>query len=120
MKKTVITMEYDENFESELLKIRTELKDFLEKNLKKLKNIDRNKLIDLTHRFIFDKVEKDFGINFGINELRKPEEFILFCIKIMDFCLDYGFIILNTMAKLEQYQNFKVFAIKINNKIIDA
>lgn len=34
----------------------------------------------------------------------------------MDFCLDYGFMILDTVAKLED-QNFKIPMEKINNEV---
>ena len=116
MKKTVITIVYDENFERDILKIRKELIKFLEKNLKKSKNIDRNKLVALTHSFIFDKVKKDFSKDFKIDQLRNPQEFLLFNFRVMGFCLDYGFMILDTIAKFEG-QNFKIFMEKINNKV---
>jgi len=114
-------MEYDENFERDILKIRTELINYLETNLKNPKIPDHKQLVNLTHQFILDKVKKDFRKN----ELIKPQEFILFSFKIMDFCLDYGFMILDAIAKLEQYQleqyqNVKVFTAKTNDKQADA
>jgi len=125
MKKTVITMEYDEKFEGDILQIRTELINYLETNLTNPKSVDHKTLVDLTHSFIFDKVKKEFSKDFKTDQLRNPQEFLLFNFKVMDFCLDYGFMILDTIAKfeqyqLEQYQNVKVFTTKIDDKKADA
>ena len=121
MKQTVITMEYDQNFERDILQIKTELINFLQDNLKNPKTPDHKQLTSLTRSYILDKVKKDFKKN----ELIKPQEFTLFCVRIIDFCLDYGFMILDTIAKLEQfqleqYQNVKVFTAKTNDKQADA
>jgi len=121
MRKTVITMEYDDNFERDILQIKTELINFLQDNLKNPKTPDHKQLTSLTRSYILDKVKKDFKKN----ELVKPQEFTLFCVRIIDFCLDYGFMILDTIAKLEQfqseqYQNVKVFTAKTNDKQADA
>ena len=117
MKKRVITWEYDweydDKFEIDLLKIRTDLLNFLEKNLENPKNIDHKKLVDLTRHFIFDKVKKEFEKDFKKKELTKPQDFLMFTIRIMDFCLDYGFMILETIT------NFKLLE-KINDKNIEA
>ncbi len=115
MRETTITMKYDKDFEIRVLKVREGLINFLENNLEIPldKNIDHNKLVDLTHNYILNTVKKDFRKT----ELIKPQDFTLFCVKIMDFCLDYGFIILDTISKLEQFQNFEVLATKIKDKI---
>ena len=115
MRETTITMKYDKDFEIRVLKVRAGLINYLENNLKIPldKNIDHNKLVSLTRSYILDTVKKDFSKT----ELIKPQDFTIFCVKIMDFCLDYGFIILDTISKLEQFQNFEVLATKIKDKI---
>jgi len=109
--------EYKESFDDRIFWIRGEFLNFLKKKLKKGsgdEKIDQKEIRRFVYAFILEKV-----LGKGVEEIKvKKESIIKFYIKVVDFCLSFGGVILDILSELNQYKDFE--KLKINDSEIDA
>jgi len=97
--------EYDND-----LKIKGEFINFLRINLEnKLdKNIDQQEIRGLVYRFIIDKVLAGKEVK---TDKEKKRLFLDLIIEVINFCLSFGEIIIDTLSELKRYQDFEMHKI---------
>jgi len=89
------------SYKDNILKVRAEFINTLNKDSETIsdKKVDQKKIQNIVYNFIFDKV-------FEQKEDKKEiDKFVWqsFC-KTVDFLMDFGFIILNTLARTKGYR----------------
>jgi len=109
--------EYKDNYEDRILIIKGELINFLRRNINKRsdKNIDQKDVRDLVYRFIIDKVLVGKEVK---TDKEKKRLFIDLIIEVINFCLTYGDVIIETLSTLREYKDFE--EIQLNDSEIDA
>jgi len=104
-------------YEDRTLKIKAEFINFLRINLKNRsdKNIAQQEVRSLVYRFIIDKIFASIEV-----ETKKEKKRMLFdlFIDVIDFCLSYGGVIIQTISTIKEYKDFEEF--EINDSGIDA
>jgi len=103
------------SYEDNILKVKTEFLDHLRKSIesKPDKKIDQKEIMRTTQYFILKKVFEQMECK---KEIAK-EHWEIFC-KIIDFCLSYGFAIIETLGNIDKrYLESKM---QMSDKIIDA
>ncbi|GAH53294.1 unnamed protein product [marine sediment metagenome] len=97
--------------------IKGEFINFLKSNLKERSDdeiINNNKIRKLVYAFIFEKV-----VGTGEKEIKvKKEPIVNFYFKVVDFCLSFGEVIINTLSTLREYKDFE--GIGLNDSEFDA
>lgn len=104
-------------YKDRTLTIKGEFINFLRMNLEKRsdKSIDQQEVRSLVYKFIFEKVLKGKEVK---TDKEKKRLFIDLIIEVIDFCLSYGEVIIETLSVLKEYKDFE--ELEINNDEIDA
>ncbi|MBA7639208.1 hypothetical protein ES703_64217 [subsurface metagenome] len=109
--------EYKDSFEDRILRIKGKFINYLRRNIENRsdKNIAYQDVRDLTYRFIIDNVLEGKEVK---TDKEKKRLFIDLIIEVIDFCLSYGGIIIQTLSTLREYKDFEEIGLK--EDIVDA
>ncbi|GAI96142.1 unnamed protein product [marine sediment metagenome] len=100
---------YNNDYNDKILRIRAEFINFLKKDLEKRLDtfIDQKEIRTSIYKFIFDRVA-DKGIKVIKGKNKKKERFFNFFVNTVDWCLSYGFIIIDTLSDLKRVSDRQV------------
>lgn len=109
--------EYKDSFEDRILRIKGEFVNYLRTNIEEIsdKSIAYQDIRNLTYKFIIENVLADKEVK---TEEEKKGLFLDLIIEVIDFCLSYGGIIIDTLSKIGEYKGFE--KIELNDSEIDA
>jgi len=90
-------------YKNKILRVKAEFIDFLKKDLetRSYKKVDQNEIRTIVYEFIQKRVFAQ--IKGGKKEISKLVYEMSY--KTIDFCLSYGFVIIETLAKLKECQD---------------
>lgn len=103
---------YDDSYEDRILKVKADFLNALKENLETRSDdekVDQQEIRKIVYKFIFDKLGKGLKVEKEMKELFT---------NTIDFCLSYGFIIIETLGTMKKYYDSR--RLKISDDIIDA